>query len=188
MAALTTTVVLAVAGTTLGYSALTSSVTLTLDGRTEQVRSMGGTVAEVLESQGVEIGPHDIVAPDLDEPVEDGSSISVLFGRPFTLSVDGTEETHWVTATTVAGALEQIGRGYRDADLSLSRGGSLDRSGASLEVVTPKTLTFKIAGRKAITRTVTALTVEDALAEVGVKVHQHDRAKPGFEQLLSDGD
>ena len=41
---LATVAVLAVAGTTFGYAALSKSVTLSLDGKTEQVTAMGGTV------------------------------------------------------------------------------------------------------------------------------------------------
>ena len=46
--------VLAVAGTTFGYAALSKSVTLSLDGRSEQVTAMGGTVGDVLDSQGID--------------------------------------------------------------------------------------------------------------------------------------
>ena len=70
LVALATVAVLAVAGTTFGYAALSKSVTLSLDGRTEQVTAMGDTVGDVLDSEGIEVGPHDIVAPGLDEQVE----------------------------------------------------------------------------------------------------------------------
>ena len=59
--------VLAVAGTTVGYAALSTNVTLSLDGEDRQVRTMGDTVGEVLEAEDIEIDEHDIVAPGLDE-------------------------------------------------------------------------------------------------------------------------
>ena len=188
MIALTTVVVLAVAGTTIGYAALSKSVTVSLDGKTEQVTVMGDTVGDVLESQGIEVGAHDVVAPDLDEKVSDGSRISVRFGRPLELTVDGESQTYWVTATEVSGALSEIGRDFSGAELSTSRGGSIDRGGLSLEVVTPKTLTVKIGAHKPVTRELTALTVEDALDELGVDVGKRDEARPGFAHQLSDGD
>ncbi len=104
LVATATVAVLAVAGTTFGYSALSKEVTLSLDGRSEQVTAMGGTVGDVLDSQGIEVGDHDIVAPGLDEPVSDGTRISVKFGRPLKLEVDGDSQTYWVTATKVADA------------------------------------------------------------------------------------
>lgn len=84
MIALATVVVLAIAGTTIGYAALSKSVTLSLDGQSKQVTAMGGTVGDVLDSEGVDIGAHDVVAPGLDEKVTDGSKITVHFGLPST--------------------------------------------------------------------------------------------------------
>ncbi|HEU5038628.1 MAG TPA: transglycosylase family protein [Nocardioides sp.] len=188
MIALAGVVVLAVAGSTWGYSALSKTVTLSLDGKSHEVTAYGGTVGDVLESEGVDVSSRDVVAPSLDEKVEDGSKITVQFAKQLKLDVDGTEKTYWVTATTLSRALDEIGRGFRDADLSVSRGGSIDREGMTVQVVTPKTLHVKIGGHKMVTKVITALTVEDALDELGVKVGKHDRTKPAPQHPLRDGD
>ncbi|WP_166390998.1 transglycosylase family protein [Nocardioides ochotonae] len=181
-------VVLAVAGTTLGYSALTTTVTLSLDGESREVRAMGGTVGDVLESEGIEVGKHDIVAPGVEEEVSDGSKISVRFGRPLEVTIDGETQTYWVTSTEVDDALDEIGRSFAAARLSTSRGALISRSGLELEVVTPKKLTFAIAGRKPVQKTVTALTVREALRAMKVKVDDLDQVKPGLKTEVEDGD
>jgi len=178
MIALAAVVVLAVAGSTWGYSRLSKTVTVSLDGQSQEVTAFGGTVGDVLEAEGIEVSERDIVVPSLDEQVSDGTKIAVQFARPFQLEVDGESETHWVTATTVSEALEEVGRLYSDADLSASRGGSIDRGGMTLSVVTPKTLKVKLAGDKVVKRTVTALTVEEALDELGVELGKHDETVP----------
>ncbi|MDN4171587.1 transglycosylase family protein [Nocardioides sp. SOB77] len=188
MVVLAAVVALAVAGSTLGYSALSKSVTLSLDGDAQDVSSMASTVADVLEDQGVEVSARDQVAPGLEEEVRDGMEISVRFARPVQLTVDGDTSTHWVTATEVAGALGEIGRDFRGADLSASRGGSIDREGMALEVVTPKTLKVKLGAKDWKKRTVTALTVSEALEELGVDVGGRDETKPGLGSELADGD
>ena len=66
LVALATFVVLALAGTTYGYAALSTSVTLSVDGDSREVSALGGTVGEILESEGIEIGEHDLVAPSVD--------------------------------------------------------------------------------------------------------------------------
>ena len=182
------TVVLAVAGTTLGYAALAGTVSLTIDGETREVRADGDTVADVLESEGIELGERDLVAPGPGEAVEDGSAITVQYAKKLTIEVDGEEQTHWVYATDIDSALEEIGRGFRDAELSLSRGGDIDRSGATLEVTTPKELTLVIAGAKAKKRTLTAATVADALEEMGVEIDKHDEANLRFDKRLRGGE
>lgn len=188
LVALSSVVVLAVAGSALGYQALSTSVTLTVDGKDREVRAMGGTVAEVLESEGIEVGAHDVVAPDLDETVRDGGRINVKYGRPLTLSVDGEEQTHWVTSTDVADALGEIGRGFEGARLSTSRSATIDRDGLALDVVTPKTIQVALAGKKPRQRTVLALTVEEALQQLGVDVEKRDETKPALDHELEDGD
>jgi len=188
MIALAGVVVLAVAGTTWGYSALSKTVTLSVDGRSEEVTAFGGTVGDVLSSEGIDVTGRDVVAPSLDEKIEDGSKITVKFARPLKLDVDGTSKTYWVTATTVSRALNEIGRSYQGSDLSVSRGGRIDREGLTLQVVTPKTLHVKLGGHRMVTKTVTALTVEDALHELGVKVGKHDETRPAPRHELQDGD
>jgi uncharacterized protein YabE (DUF348 family) len=183
-----TAVIVALAGTTVGYAALSKSVTLSLDGQPREVTAMGGTVGDVLESEGIEVGKHDIVAPSVDEQVDEGSRISVRFGRPLELSVDGNETTHWVTSTDVAAALGEIGQRFLGADLSTSRGAGIGRDGMALEIVTPKKLKLEIAGKKPVKRELTALTVKDALKEMDVKVDKRDIVKPGLGKELDDGD
>nr|WP_281381014.1 resuscitation-promoting factor [Nocardioides panaciterrulae] len=183
-----TVAVLAVAGTTIGYAHMGKTVTLSLDGQTQQVTASGDTVGDVLDAQGIHVDNHDMVAPALGQQVDDGSEISVRFGRPLKLEVDGKQHTYWVNATTVGGALNQIGRSFTGADLSLSRGGSIDRGGLKLDVVTPKKLTVKVGDKKPVRRQLTAVTVADALKQMGVKVDKDDRTSPGKHHEVTDGD
>ena len=178
----------AVGGTTYGYSSLGTTVTVSVDGQAREVSSRESTVGGVLEAQGIEVGAHDIVAPALDEPVEEGTLINVRLGKPLELTVDGKTSTHWVTATDVESALGELGRSFTDARLSLNRGLTFGRSGVDLQVVTPKKLTLRIAGEKKVTRALSALTVEEALKQMGVTIGKHDRTAPGRTHIVEDGD
>ena len=93
-----------------------------------------------------------------------------------------------MTSTKVADALGEIGRRFSGAELSTSRGGGIDREGLKLDVVTPKTLNVKIGAKKPVKRTITALTVEDALKELHVKVGKTDETTPAPQHELADGD
>ena len=188
LATLVAAIVVAVGGSTLGYAALTKSVTLSLDGQATTTDAHGATVADVLAEEGIEISERDLVAPSLDETVSDGTRISVQFGRPLQLSVDGEERTYWVNSTDVASALGELGRGFATSDLSLSREATISRSGTRLEVTTPKTLTIKVGKQLVKKRKVTALTVEDVFDELGVKISDHDEVKPQLGAEIADGD
>lgn len=188
LAVMVAAVLMAVAATGAGYAAMSKTVNLSVDGQSEEVRVLGSTVRDVLESQDISVGERDVVAPGLDSPVTDGTSVAVKFARPLDVSVDGDEHRYWVTATDVSSALEQIGLGFGNAELSASRGASIGRDGLDLEVVTPKKLTVKIGGDEAKKKTLTALTVSQALDELGVKVSDLDKVEPGLGATLEDGD
>jgi uncharacterized protein YabE (DUF348 family) len=188
LATLAGVVVAAVAGTTVGYAALSKDVTLSLDGRTTHVSAIGDTVGDVLSAEGIEVTDKDLVAPAIDEAVSDGTAIAVQFGRPLELSVDGDSRTYWVNSTSVASALGEIGRRFDGADLSASRSSSIGRSGLALEVVTPKVVRIKLGAKDLRTRKVTALTVADVLTTMGFEVDRHDKVSPSLGTEITDGD
>ncbi len=185
VAALAAALVVALA--VVGYLALnrTRTVTLSLDGEVTTLETAAGTVAEVLAAEGLAVGAHDVVAPDLDAAINDGTRIAVKFGRPLTLNVDGERSKHWVTATRVTSALDQIGLRLGGSDLSVSRSAGISRSGLALRVVTPKRVALAIGGAKPVRGSVTALTVGQALDERGVKVDRDDRVAPRPSTTLS---
>ncbi len=171
-----------------GYAALSHPVTLTIDGKPQDVRALAGTVGGVLEAEGIAVDEHDRVVPALDEAVTDGSAISVQYARPVELTVDGQSRTSWVYSTDVQSALEELGRGYRGAELSASRSAAIGRDGLALHVVTKKRLKVKIGARDVRIKKLPALTVGDALERLGVKVRKHDRVKPAVDAEVGDGD
>ncbi|MGA9749540.1 MAG: transglycosylase family protein [Nocardioides sp.] len=179
---------MAVAATGIGYAAMAKTVTLSIDGEEQDVSVLGGTVRDVLASQDIRLTDKDVVAPSLDSPVGDGGTVAVKFARPLDVTVDGEESRHWVTATDVSSALSQIGERFDAAELSVSRGALISREGLDLDVVTPKDLEVTLGSDKPTAETVTALTVGDALDQLGVEVDKHDQVEPGLGQTIEDGD
>ena len=182
-------VALSVGGSTWGYQALAHDVTVSVDGERTQISSHADTVGEVLAEQGIEVGEHDLVAPDADTELQDGSAVTVAYGRELTLEVDGQPKTYWVTSRSVDRALDEIDRDFNErADFSTSRDAPIGRDGLEVEIVTPKHITVALAGKKPQPRTVTALTVDDALAELEVRVEKRDTVAPKPSAKLRDGD
>jgi uncharacterized protein YabE (DUF348 family) len=167
---------------------MSKTVTLSIDGRTQEVRTFGSNVSDVLKSEGISIGDHDVVAPGATSSIADGATIAVKYGRPLDVKVDGKSNRYWVTATDVASALDQVGLRFSGADLSASRGTDISRSGIDLAVVTPKTVTVKLGDDAKKKTTVTALTVGEALKELGTPADGNDQVKPGLGATIEDGD
>jgi len=183
----TVVVAFAVLAGGLAYVALGKTVTLLVDGQATTLRTFAGEVSDVLESEGVEIGEHDVVAPAPDEEIEDGAEISVRYGRQLTVSMDGAERTYWTTATNVEDALQQLGlRVVDSAELSTSRGATIGREGLEVTVTTPKKVTL-VVGKDKDKVTTTAATVDELLDELDVNVRKRDELEPVGDTEVFDG-
>jgi uncharacterized protein YabE (DUF348 family) len=181
-------VVLAVAATTAGYAAISKTVTLSVDGKSRQVRTMSGNVGDLLKSQDIKVDGHDIVAPAVNAPLSDDSRVAVRYGKPLAVNLDGKKSKYWTTATTVEGALDELGLRFAGADYSSSRSASIDRQGMALAIATPKQLVLKVGGHRRQHHNVSALTVRDLLTKLHVGFNKDDQVKPGMRHFLSDGD
>jgi len=129
-----------------------------------------------------------VVAPGLGSEVIDGAEVAIRFGRPLDVVIDGTRTRYWVTATSVQAALDQLGLHVAGDAISASRSAGIGRDGMQIAVVTPKRLTVKIGHHRARHVTLTAVTVVQALRQLGVAVDGNDRAKPGLGSTLANGD
>jgi resuscitation-promoting factor RpfB len=173
----------------LAYAGTPSkSVTIAVDGRAHAVSTSEGTVAAVLDSQGIKVGPHDAVAPALATPIHDGTRIAISYGRQLTLVVDGNEQTFWTTATTVSTALDQIGtRVDVGAKWSTSRSAFISRQGLAVKIDTPKEIVVKVGPNLRHRVTTTALTVGEALIGMHVHLDHNDVVLPSLGTPIADG-
>ncbi len=186
--ALVALVVLAVAGTTVGYAAVSKTVTLSIDGKSQEVHTLGGNVRDLLASKNIDLDSHDVVAPSLDSPIDDDSRVAVRYGKPLAVNLDGEKSTYWTTATTVSGALDELGLRFLGADYSSSRSAEIDREGMALRIATPKKLTVKIGAHRQQKRSVSAITVREVLGKLGVGHDKNDKVTPRLDAFVKDGD
>jgi uncharacterized protein YabE (DUF348 family) len=92
----------------------------------------------------------------------------------------------WVTATSVAEALDQIGLRGTGAVLSADRSRAIPLKGFSLDVRTRKQVQLLDAGRVRQVAT-NSLRVKDLLAELRVRVRPHDRLSVLYAAPVKDG-
>jgi uncharacterized protein YabE (DUF348 family) len=170
----------------VGVAHFDKSVTLSVDGKASTVHAFGSTVGDVLTKQDIKLTSHDVVVPAPSSKVSDGQKIVVRYGRKLTVTVDGATREYWTTATTVEGALQELGIRADSAKLSASRSMSLGRSGLALSVTTPKDVVVRVDGRN-LTEATTATTVGAALKELGVTFDSNDRVYPALSRPVTKG-
>ncbi len=178
--------VLATAGTAYGYVTLDKDVQLSVDGVPSQISTMTGTVGQMLQSKGIELGEHDVVAPAPDTELRDGTKITVQYGRQIRVTIDGQQQTFWTTATRVDEALGSLDVDAEGAKLSTSRSTPIGRSGLSFNLATKKTITIDDAGRAKRLDT-TAQTVGAALADAKIELDDDDLLSVSEDTALRDG-
>jgi resuscitation-promoting factor RpfB len=144
------TVLLAMAAGTVGYTVADKTVTISADGRVRTVHTFAGDVASVLHRAGLSVGPHDVVAPGLDESLHDGSRIVIERAQPLVL-----------------------GQRLAGAYLSASRSRAIPVNGLALTVRMPQQVSLVVGGA-ASTVTTTAATVAELLTEAGVVLNPYD--------------
>lgn len=184
--ALNGAVIVALVGGAAAFTTFDHAVTLTVDGKSQTVHTFGGTVGDVVDDEGLEVGANDRVTPSLDSSIGDGSEISFRYGRPIDLTVDGEQREVWVTALKVDEALEQLGLRDEQAEVSVSRSAGISRRGLDLVVKTPKAITF-IDGPNQRQLTTTSVTVEELLAETATTLDADDQAEPAVATRLTNG-
>ena len=173
-------------GGAVGAAQLDKAVNLSVDGTATTAHVFGSTVGDVLDSQGISVKEGDVVVPAADAPVNDGDTVTVKYARMLTLTVDGRTRQIRTTETTVDGALLALGLRGEGARLSVSRSQTIGRQGLSISIVTPKSVTVTVDGRKT-TKTVAAATVGEALTQLGVRLAKTDKVNPPVTTRLTGG-
>jgi uncharacterized protein YabE (DUF348 family) len=179
-------VLVILAGGSLAWAGMQKDITLRIDGDARHVGTYAGTVGRLLDQEHIAVGEHDTLAPGHAAPLKDGVEVVVRRGRLLTLTVDGQTRQVWVTATSVAEVLDQIG--YRQGGLALSadRSARLPLDGFNLTIRTPKTVTLVVDG-KARSLTTSAATVKEALAENKLTLARNDRMSVATGAPVTDG-
>ena len=168
-------------------AAMSKSVTITVDGQSQEISTVASSVDGVLSAAGIEIGEHDVVAPAETAEIPDGGQIAVERARLLTLTIDGQERQVWTTADTVEAALLEIGQDPAALQLSADRSRALPDDGLAVTASTLRKVTLSDAGAPAETISTGARTVGDLLAEENVQLSATDTVDPAPTTPLADG-
>lgn len=184
-AAALTCLLLVGAGTT---AAMAKKVTIVVDGQTQQVTTLAGTVDGALSSAGLIVGDHDTLAPAANSGIADGATIVLDHGRPLELTIDGTKREIWTTARTVDEALQQMGLADGgQLRLSADRSRPIPLNGLAVTASTKVQVTMAVGGGKSQTAESSATTVGALLAERGITLGPLDTVSPAPATTLTDG-
>jgi len=174
-------------GSAAAYAAFDRTVHISIDGHSRTVHTFARSVGAVLSRAHIGVGTHDDVTPSLSSSVGNHTRIDVARGRPLRLVIDGHAAVVWVTAQTVAQALQQLGLSNDGAFVSASISQPVPLSGMGFVVRMPHVVTILHDGTS--TRITTNVpTVKRALAAARVRLRAHDRVSVALSSVPTDGE
>jgi uncharacterized protein YabE (DUF348 family) len=170
---------------TVAWQSVDKTVHLVVDGNRSTIHTTQSRVSGVLSGAGYKVGPHDIVAPQADARVKNGGTVVLARGRLLLLDVNGVQSEVWTTASTVAGAMAQLG--YSTADFtSVSRDRRLPLTPTDLTIRTPQSVIVKHDGRTDTLAT-TDVTVGQLLDDLGMALGPKDTVEPAASTEITSG-
>ena len=169
------------------YAATGKTVTITVDGQQQDVSTHAGSVQGALESAGLSVSGHDVLAPAADTAISDGSQIVLDRGRLLTLTIDGQQQQVWTTATTVDQALSELGDNPGAFALSADRARDIPLDGLAVSAETIFAASLSDGGAPATTLRSSANTVGDLLTGQGLTLGPLDTVSPAADTPLSEG-
>jgi resuscitation-promoting factor RpfB len=169
------------------YAATGKTVTITVDGQQQEVSTHAGSVEGALDSAGLSVSEHDVLAPAGDTAISDGSQIALERGRLLTLTIDGQQRQVWTTATTVEEALAELGQNPGAFALSADRSRDIPLDGLAVTAETVFATSLADGAAPAANLQSSANTVGDLLTEQGLTLGPLDTVSPAAETPLSEG-
>ena len=116
----------------VAFAEARKTVTLDVDGTSQTITTYSGSVAGMLEAQGVRLGERDVVAPGTDTRLSDGDQVVVRYARQVTMTDGKAERDVWVAVTDAGEALTTLAE--RGADVALVASRSGDRASLPLRL------------------------------------------------------
>jgi len=182
------TVLAALVAGAVTYVAFDKTITLNVDGQSQTLHTFASTVGAVLTADDISTGSKDVVSPSPGTSASDDETITVHYGRPLSLSVNGVSEKTWVHYSTVSAALAELGVRTTGAQSSDAMATVIPRAGMTgLVVYTMRHVTFLVDG-KTVPIDTTAATVTQAMTQAGIVLHNQDAPSVAASSVPIEGE
>ncbi|MCU9615299.1 ubiquitin-like domain-containing protein [Caldibacillus lycopersici] len=176
-------VVLLIAGLFI-FEGTKTTVALTLDGETKEIRTHAKTVEDILVDLDINYKAHDYVSPALDTKIKENQKIVWKQAQQVILKVDGEEQKVWTTSDTVGQFLKEQNLVVNDQDKLNVAADTKIKNDLEIQL----DVAFKVVVNDGGTEKEvwsTSTTVADFLEQQGIKLNELDRIEPELEQTLS---
>ncbi|MFC0274254.1 ubiquitin-like domain-containing protein [Metabacillus herbersteinensis] len=175
-------------GTAYGtYEVTKDSVSVSLNGKKQEIRTHADTVSEVLADHDIELREEDKLSPAVDAKIKGNMEIVYEASKPVNLTVNNERRTIWTTAKTVEELLKLEKIGVNEHDKVEPTLSTKIEEGLTLNIDKAFQLTLNVGEKKQQVWT-TSTTVADFLKEQDVKLNDLDKIEPALTDKLNAKD
>ncbi|PMC63339.1 resuscitation-promoting factor [Corynebacterium xerosis] len=164
-------------------AAAQKSVTVDVDGEIQQVSTIFGDDARILDKAGVEVGDGDQVIRQGE--ISDGGKLVYRSAKPVSLTIDGVTTETTTTALTVDELVKSLPQ-LKAADTVKSPSQRIPAEGIELDIVTAKDIVLDDSGREGRLQMAVA-TVADVLEQRGIELGEGEFVTPAPETAVTEG-
>jgi len=156
------------------YAGAHKSVTLDVAGESSKAGTFAGSVGDLLQKKGIELGDHDVVSPAPSSSLHDGERIVVRYGHQVTVDVDGTKTTAWTPALDAGEALGALEARGSDVSLVANRSQTDGRPALGLELAASGPVAVVADGKTRVVQD-PSQGVDSVLKQLNVTLGARDR-------------
>ncbi|WKA54861.1 G5 and 3D domain-containing protein [Planococcus shixiaomingii] len=165
------------------YEGTKNTITMTANGKTEEVKTHAKTVGEFLEEQEITVAKDDYLSQSASAPIEGDGKVEWDQAEQYTVTVDGKAKTAWTTKNTVADILDKAEIEVTKHDkVSPALEEQVDEDTAiSVEKAFEVTILDGLEQKKAWS---TSTTVADFLKQQNISLSELDRVETGMDEVV----
>ncbi|OAS85735.1 G5 and 3D domain-containing protein [Metabacillus litoralis] len=173
-------------GTAYGtYEGTKDTVSLTVNGKEEKIRTHADTVSALLKEIEIDIRKEDGISPAAGKKIEDNMEIVYEASKPINVAIGEKRRTIWTTADTVKELIQQENLDVTEHDKIEPALDTKIEKDLSLTIDKAFKLTLNVGEEKQQVWT-TSTTVADFLKEYNVKLNELDEVKPALTAKINE--
>jgi uncharacterized protein YabE (DUF348 family) len=165
------------------YEETKQTVTLTVNGEDQVIRTHANTVGDVLSEQAIELRNEDFVNLSLDTVIEDDMNVIWKAAIPVELVINEEETKIWTTTETVQELLDSQNIKVTEHDKVEPKLNASIKANMEVLVESAFQLTMNVGGEEKQVWT-TSTTVADFLEKQSITLNELDRVEPGLEEMV----
>lgn len=167
------------------YEFTKDSVSLTVNGKEEGIRTHADTVSALLKEIDIDIRKEDHISPATTKKIEENMEIFYEASKPIKVAIGDERRTIWTTADTVNELIQQQNLDVTEHDkIEPALDTKIERN-LSLTIDKAFKLTLNVGEEKQQVWT-TSTTVADFLKEQNVKLNELDKVEPALTEKVNE--